>query len=94
VAEVGALPGRVVEVFCACDAEVAARRYRERAGSRHAGHFDAVRSPGELWNDQVARPVDGGWPVLRVDTNRPLGPAARSALARAVARAVAGAGAT
>jgi predicted kinase len=93
VAEVGALPGRVVEVFCACDAEVAARRYRERAGSRHAGHFDAVRSPGELWNDQVARPVDGGWPVLRVDTNRPLGPAARSALARAVARAVAGAGA-
>ena len=61
VAEVGALPGRVVEVFCACDAEVAARRYRERAGSRHAGHFDAVRTPGELWNDQVARPVDGGW---------------------------------
>jgi predicted kinase len=93
IAEVGALPGRVVEVFCACDAEEAARRYRARAGSRHAGHLDAVRSPGELWNDEVARPVDGGWPVLRVDTNRPLGPAARSALARAVAAAGAGAGA-
>jgi predicted kinase len=87
-AELAALPGRVVEVFCACDAEVAARRYRDRAGSRHAGHFDAERAASELWNDEVARPVDGGWPVLRVDTSRPLGPGAASDLARAVLTAV------
>ena len=23
---------------------------------------------GELWNDEVARPVAGGWPVIEVDT--------------------------
>jgi hypothetical protein len=22
----------------------------------------------ELWNDEVARPVGGGWPVIEVDT--------------------------
>ncbi len=25
---------------------------------------------GELWNDEVAEPVAGGWPLLEVDTNR------------------------
>jgi predicted kinase len=54
------LPGRVVEVFCRCDPEVAAQRYALRANSRHAGHFDAERVAGELWNDdEVARPVAG-----------------------------------
>lgn len=36
--ELRALPGEVLEVFCRCDREVAARRYRARAGTRHAGH--------------------------------------------------------
>ena len=66
------LPGRVLEVFCRCDVDVAIARYRERAGSRHAGHFDNVRSPDELWNDEVAQPVAGGWPLLEVNTNEPV----------------------
>ena len=62
------LPGAVAEVFCRCDPVVAAERYAARAGTRDAGHFDASRVTGELWNDEVARPVDGGWPVIEVDT--------------------------
>jgi predicted kinase len=70
------LPGYVVEVFCRCDRAIAARRYAVRAGSRNAGHFDAERVTGELWNDQVARPVAGGWPVISVDTTGPVDVAA------------------
>ncbi len=67
-----ALPGDVVEVFCRCDRPVAERRYRARAGTRHAGHFDAQRVPEELWNDELAQPVAGGWPVVEVDTTGPV----------------------
>jgi predicted kinase len=66
------LPGMVVEVFCRCERSVAADRYRARAGSRPAGHFDAVRTSEELWNEEVAAPVAGGWPVVEVDTNQPV----------------------
>jgi len=66
------LPGRVIEVFCRCDRATATTRYAARAGMRHAGHFDGVRSRDELWNDEVARPVAGGWPVLEVSTERPV----------------------
>lgn len=66
-----ALPGVVIEVFCRCDQATAVKRYRARAGTRHAGHFDTVRTIEELWNDEVAEPVAGGWPVLEVDTNHP-----------------------
>jgi hypothetical protein len=55
-------------LFCRCDPAVAAERYALRAGSRDAGHFDAARASGERWNDEVARPVAGGWPVIEVDT--------------------------
>ena len=71
VVELGALPGPVVEIFCRCDHDVAQRRFRARASCRHAGHFDSVRTAEELWNDEVAEPVAGGWPVLEVDTNQP-----------------------
>ena len=80
--ELGALPGCVVEIFCRCDAAVAARRYRARAGTRHAGHFDAVRTPDELWNAEVGEPVAGGWPLLEVDTNAPVDVAAVVAFVR------------
>ncbi|MGI8793974.1 MAG: AAA family ATPase [Acidimicrobiales bacterium] len=66
------LPGAIVEIFCRCDRDVANSRYRERAGTRHPGHFDNVRTAEELWNDEVAEPVAGGWPVLEVDTNTPV----------------------
>jgi predicted kinase len=65
------LPGRVVEVFCRVDREIARTRFLARAGSRHAGHFDSIRSAEELWNDEVAEPVAGGWPLLEVDTTEP-----------------------
>lgn len=67
--ELERLPGMVIEVFCRCDRGVAVARYHARAGSRHPGHFDAVRAPDELWNDDISEPVAGGWPVIEVDTN-------------------------
>ena len=66
------LPGPVMEVFCRCSEAVAWERYRARAGSRHAGHFDSARTVDELRNDEVAEPVAGGWPLLEVDTTHPV----------------------
>jgi hypothetical protein len=59
-------------VFCRCDRASATDRCAARAGTRHAGHFDGVRSGEELWNDEVAEPVAGGWPLLEVRTDRPV----------------------
>ena len=70
--ELGRLPGRVVEVFCRCDQAIARARYAARTGTRHAGHFDGVRSGDELWNEEVAEPVAGGWPLLEVRTDQPV----------------------
>jgi predicted kinase len=72
VGDLRQLPGRVVEVFCRCEQAIASDRYRSRAGTRHAGHFDVVRSHQDLWNEEVAEPVAGGWPVLEVNTNEPV----------------------
>ena len=72
VEEIRRLPGTVVEVFCRCDRGVATTRYRTRAGTRHAGHFDSVRNDEELWNEEIAEPVAGGWAVFEVDTNGPI----------------------
>ena len=75
-AELTSLPGHVVEVFCRCTAWVAWDRYRSRAGTRHAGHFDHERTRDELWNDEVAEPVAGPWPLLEVHTDLPVDVAA------------------
>ncbi|MFN2523453.1 MAG: AAA family ATPase [Mycobacteriales bacterium] len=69
--ELAALPGPVVEVFCRCPREVSLGRYRDRQ-TRHDRHLDALRVDDELWNDEVAEPVAGGWPVLEVDTRQPV----------------------
>ena len=66
------LPGDIVEVFCRCDPLIARQRYALRAGTRDAGHFDTERVIDELWNDEVARPVAGGWPVIEIDTSNPV----------------------
>jgi len=79
------LDGQIVEVFCRCDPQIAQRRYAERAGARAAGHFAAARTAAELWNDEVARPVAGGWPVLEVCTNDPVDVAPLTARIRAAA---------
>ena len=72
VADLAALPGPVVEVFCRCDRLVLAARFAARAGTRAAGHFDAERSAEELWNQEVSEPVSGPWPVVEVDTGSPV----------------------
>ena len=72
VGELGRLPGAVVEVFCRVDAAVARERFEARAGTRHPGHFDEERIGGATWSDEVTDPVAGGWPVLEVDTGRPV----------------------
>jgi predicted kinase len=76
VADLRRLPGTMAEIFCRCDREVARRRYEARAGSRHAGHFDAMRTREEIWNDEVTEPIAGGWPVLEVNTDAPVDVAA------------------
>ena len=81
--ELRALPGDVVEVFCRCDPAVARRRYRERSGSRVAGHFEVERTDDELWGDEVNQPVGGGWPVVEVDTGIRVDVAAVAARVRA-----------
>jgi predicted enzyme related to lactoylglutathione lyase/predicted kinase len=72
VDDLARLPGQVVEIFCRCDEQTARQRYRRRAGTRVAGHFDELRTDDELWNDEVSRPVAGGWPVIEVDTTAAL----------------------
>jgi predicted kinase len=66
------LPGDIVEVFCRCDPRIVRRRYAERVDGRAAGHFATGRTAAELWNEEVARPVAGGWPVLEVCTDDPV----------------------
>ncbi len=70
-AEVGRLPGSIVEVHCACEPIEAERRYRER--ERHPGHFDQHRAvDSSLWTGPRAQPIGGSWPVVAVDTNEPV----------------------
>jgi predicted kinase len=64
----GALPGSIVEVFCHCDQALLAERYAQRATSRRPEHFDLDRPATELWNSTSLRPLDGGWPLIEVDT--------------------------
>jgi hypothetical protein len=74
-------PGRGSDEYD--DREVALDRYRNRAGARDAGHFDAIRAPDDLWNPQVVEPVAGGWSVVEADTNDPVDAAALARLVRA-----------
>src|SRR5438067_640234 len=85
------LPGPVVEVFCRCDQELLEERYRARSAQRGAGHFDGQRSWAELWGEQTAEPVGGGWPVIEAVTAQQVDAAwfarqVRAAIGRSVAR--------
>ncbi|HEY6426464.1 MAG TPA: AAA family ATPase [Acidimicrobiales bacterium] len=71
-AELGRLPGQVVEVFCECQRGVCLARYRARGRQRPPGHFDAARADADIWNDEVAQPIAGDWPLVRIDTARPV----------------------
>jgi glucokinase len=72
LSDLGRLPSPLVEVFCRCDREVLERRFRARTGTRGPGHFDELRLDDELWNAETMAAVAGGWPVLEVDTGRPV----------------------
>jgi adenylate kinase family enzyme len=67
-ADLTRLPGDVIEIFCACPRELCLARYARREG-RASGHFDSERTDQDLWNDDVAHPVAGNWPVIEVDTS-------------------------
>jgi predicted kinase len=85
LADLRCLPGDILEVFCRCDPRIAERRYAERADGRAAGHFGAERTPAELWNEEVARPVAGGWPVIEICTDDPVDVGPLTARIRAAA---------
>jgi predicted kinase len=68
IAALSDLPGHIVEVFCRCDRALLAERYAQRAASRGPRHFDLDRPASELWNADSTRPLDGGWPLIEVDT--------------------------
>src|SRR4051812_4097224 len=61
IADLAALPGQVVEVFCRCDQELLVERYAARGRGLE-------RPVEELWNDDSLRPLAGPWPVIEVDT--------------------------
>ncbi|MFI1095615.1 AAA family ATPase [Streptomyces sp. NPDC020917] len=74
-ARLRSLGGRLIEVFCDCDAALAAERFQARV--RHPGHLDPRLTP-----EQVAQRVDSiratypgplrlGGPLLTVDTTTP-----------------------
>jgi predicted kinase len=67
------LPGPVIEVHCACPADIARRRYIERAKSRHHAHLDSNRlDDAELWSPTHARALGLSDPVIEVDSTAPI----------------------
>lgn len=68
---VRAKAGRVIEVWCHAPPEVCAERYRARAGHRHPGHPPAGYATELADLAARATPI-GRWPVIDVDTERPL----------------------
>lgn len=64
-----ALPGAIVEVHCRCDAEIAIRRYAQRADTRHPAHALKRLTPELIARHD--RPVSLGT-VIEVDTSTPV----------------------
>lgn len=67
---VAALPGAVVEVRCVVAVDLARRRYRNRAATRHHTHLDLQRTDEELWG-RPSTPLGVGV-VVEVDTSGPV----------------------
>lgn len=62
----------LVEVLCDVPVEVAMHRFAERSSTRHGVHGERFRPLNEDEFAERGRPIDGGWPVLRVDMSRPV----------------------
>jgi predicted kinase len=78
-----ALANDPVEVYCRCDPGLAARRYRDRAGTRHRVHVVTSLTPDML--AEYDRPVGIG-ELVAVDTAVPVDAAAVAAAVRACLR--------
>jgi predicted kinase len=63
------LADRIVEVHCACPADLALRRYNERGASRHRVHVNRVTTPQEQaeWDQPV-----GIGTLITADTSVPV----------------------
>ena len=60
----------IVEVFCEVPLDVAISRFEERSPSRHAVHAEGERALTREGFAERAEPIDGGWPVVRLDTTQ------------------------
>lgn len=75
-ARLNALATPLVEVFCECPVEVAARRFHSR--TRHPGHHDPKQTNAEIEarvsevEPTFSGPLRLGGPLLRVATSRPV----------------------
>jgi predicted kinase len=69
-AQLQALDAPIVEVFCRCDPAVVEQRYRARAATRPAGHFDGSRTTAERAGTFSGVPIGGDWPLVEVRTDR------------------------
>ncbi|WP_433358769.1 AAA family ATPase [Streptosporangium sp. CA-115845] len=69
-ADLGKLPGGLVEVFCRCPSDLARRRYLERAAARHPGHAEAdLDGAFDGWISAGQDQPLGLSPVVEVDTS-------------------------
>jgi predicted kinase len=67
------LPRPIVEVYCDVPPEVARDRYVARTGTRHPVHFDKEQGSNLAgWIERHPQFVGGDWPLIRVDTTRPV----------------------
>ena len=74
----------LIEVRCRCPRKVVEARYRRRSTSRHPGHLDDQREPGELWNETHLTPLGLG-PLIEVNTSTAVDAGAVAAQIRAAA---------
>jgi predicted kinase len=81
--KLAALADDPVEVYCRCDPGLAARRYRDRAGTRHPVHVVTSLTPHML--AEYDRPVGIG-ELVTVDTAVPVDAAAVAAAVRVCLR--------
>lgn len=72
LADLSRLPPPLVEVFCDCDPALRMERIRGRSGTRHPVHFDLEHAAATAEDDPAGRPLGGPWPLIRVDTTRPV----------------------
>jgi glucokinase len=62
---------QTAELWCHAPGSVVGERYRARLGERHAGHLGQSYVPELIALAESARPL-GAFPVLEIDTTRPL----------------------